>query len=335
MSCSPGGARVRQLVLVALLGAASVAAAQPDPLPSWNDGAAKTRIMGFVRAVTDSSAPTFVAPAERVAVFDNDGTLWSEQPLSFQIEFMLEQVKAHAPKHAEWRQDPVYEALVAGDFQALARMGHKPIMQMLAVANSGMTVEEYDRTIRAWLAIARHPRFRRLYTDLVFQPMREVLDYFRANGFKTYIVSGGGIEFMRPWTEKAYGVPPEQIVGSVSEVKFAMDGDGAELTRLTKIDFVDDGAGKPVGIYRSIGRRPIAAFGNSDGDLEMLRYTVGDAPPGARLALIVHHTDAEREWAYDRHSHVGKLDKALDEAVAKGWVVVDMKRDWKRVYSFE
>jgi phosphoglycolate phosphatase-like HAD superfamily hydrolase len=309
------------------------AACWAQPLPSWNEGAAKARILAFVQAVTDQAGSDFVAPADRVAVFDNDGTLWSEQPLYFQFLFMLEQVKAAAPKHPEWKDDPAFKALMARDHAALAKMGHKPLIQLLAQANSGMSVEAYDKTIRGWLETARHPRFKRPYTDLVYAPMQELLGYLRENGFKTYIVSGGSIEFMRPWAEKAYGIPPEQVVGSISQVKFEMKEGKPVLMRMPKIDFVDDGPGKPVGIYRVIGRRPLAAFGNSDGDLQMLQFTA--AGSGARLMLIVHHTDAEREWAYDRKSRIGRLDKALDEANARGWTVVDMKRDWKRIYSFE
>jgi len=320
-------------LLLALLAWASVGLAWAQ-LPSWNEGPARARILAFVQAVTDRSSKDYVEPAQRVAVFDNDGTLWSEQPLYFQFVFMLDQVKAAAPRHPEWKDNPAFQALMKSDRAALARLGHKPLLQLLAQANSGMTTEQYEQTIRRWLDTARHPRFNRPYTDLVFVPMRELLDHLRDNGFKTYIVSGGGIEFMRPWAEKAYGIPPEQIVGSMSQVKFGFDRQGQPaLMRLPKVDFIDDGPGKPVGIYRAIGQRPLAAFGNSDGDLQMLQYTAAGAGP--RLALIVRHTDETREWAYDRASHIGKLDKALDEAQAKGWTVVDMKRDWKKVYAFD
>jgi phosphoglycolate phosphatase-like HAD superfamily hydrolase len=322
----------RGLLLSVLLGAA-VAAQQP--LPSWNDGAARSRIIEFVRAVTDSGAPTFVPVAERIAVFDNDGTLWSEKPMYFQVVFMLEELKAQAPKHPEWKQNPVFEALVHHDHEALARMGHKPILALLSEANAGMNTTEYDKSIREWLATAKHPRFRRPYTDLVFVPMQEVLAYFRANGFKTFIVSGGSAEFMRTFAEAKYGVPPEQVIGTYFSVKYEANGEGPQLERLPKLEFLDDGPGKPVGIYRGIGRRPIAAFGNSDGDLEMLQYTTIDNGTRPRLGVIIHHTDAEREWKYDRDSKVGKLDKALDAAKGNGWVVVDMKNDWKRIYAFD
>jgi phosphoglycolate phosphatase-like HAD superfamily hydrolase len=322
------------LGLVALIHLAGSAFAQTaGPLPSWNDGAAKARILAFVQAVTDKSGKDFVAPDDRVATFDNDGTLWCEQPIYVQLAFMLDQVKAAAPKHPEWKDNPAFKALVARDHQALAKLGHKPVLELLAVANSGMSVAAYDKTIRDWLETARHPRFKRPYTDLVYKPMQEVLAYLRANGFKTYIVSGGSIEFMRPWAEKAYGIPPDQVVGTISQVKFEMKGGEPVLMRTPKIDFVDDGPGKPVGIYRSIGQRPLAAFGNSDGDLQMLQFTA--AGRGPRLMLIVHHTDAEREYAYDRKSSIGRLDKALDEANAKGWTVVSMKTDWKRIFPFE
>jgi phosphoglycolate phosphatase-like HAD superfamily hydrolase len=319
------------LVIIAL--AWPVHAQTRDPLPSWNDGAAKKSIVEFVKAVTAKGGRDFVAPVDRVATFDNDGTLWAEQPLYFQFVFMLEQVKAAAPKHPEWKDNPAFQALVAHDHQALAKMGQKPILELLAVANSGMSVAAYDKTIRDWLANARHSKFKRPYTDLVYKPMQELLAYLRANGFKTFIVSGGSVEFMRPWAEKAYGIPAEQVIGSQQEVKFEMKDGNPVLTREPKIAFIDDGPGKPVGIYRSIGRRPIAAFGNSDGDLQMLQFTA--AGPGKRLMLIVHHDDAGREFAYDRESHIGKLDKALDEAKARSWTVVSMKNDWKKIFSFE
>lgn len=306
----------------------------PDPLPSWNDGASKARILAFVQAVTDKSSKDFVKPDDRVATFDNDGTLWCEQPIYVQFAFMLDQVKAAAPKHPEWKDNAAFKALMARDHAALAKMGHKPVLELLAVANSGMSVAAYDKTIRDWLETARHPRFKRPYTDLVYKPMQEVLAYLRANGFKTYIVSGGSTEFMRPWAEQAYGIPPDQVIGTVTEVKFQMAKNGEPvLLRTPKIAFVDDGPGKPVGIYRRIGQRPLAAFGNSDGDLQMLQFTAAGA--GARLMLIVHHDDAEREYAYDRKSHIGRLDKALDAANAKGWTVVSMKSDWKKIFPFD
>lgn len=313
--------------------AIALAAPAAEPLSSWNDGAAKQGIVTFVNAVTQKGGKDFVLESERIAVFDNDGTLWSEQPIYVQFAFMLDQLKAAAPKHPEWQSNPAFNALVAQDKKALAQIGQRPILELLATANSGMTVGEYDQSIRNWLQSARHPQLKRPYTELVYAPMQELLGYLRANGFKTFIVSGGSVEFMRPWAEHAYGVPPEQIIGSQQDVSFAMRDGKPVLTRAPKIAFVDDGPGKPVGIYRQIGRRPIAAFGNSDGDLQMLQVTA--AGEGRRLMLLVHHDDAQREFAYDRQSHIGKLDRAWDEANAAHWIVVSMKSDWKRVFAFQ
>jgi phosphoglycolate phosphatase-like HAD superfamily hydrolase len=312
---------------------AAVAVAQAPALPSWNDGEAKARIVEFVRAVSTPGGKDFVAAPDRIAVFDNDGTLWAEQPMYFQALFMLDQLKAAAPAHPEWQQNPAFQALAAQDQAALEKLGMKPVLELLAVANSGMTVAQYDATIRDWLANSRHPKFKRPYTELTYLPMRELLDYLRASGFSTFIVSGGSSEFMRPWAEKAYGIPPEQVIGSQQEVKFEMKDGKPVLTREPKFAFVDDGPGKPVGIYRHIGKRPILAFGNSDGDLQMLQVTT--AGEGRRLALIVHHDDAQREFAYDRQSHIGKLDKALDAAPANHWIVVSIKKDWKKVFAFQ
>ncbi len=314
----------------ALVGCAGTGRQGGDPLPSWNEGPAKTAIVNFVADATREGGPGYVPPAERIATFDNDGTLWSEQPLYFQFLFMIDQVKSKAAQHPEWQRNPAFRPLMAGDHQALAAVGERPLMELLVAANSGMTVDAYDEAIRAWLATARHPKFQRPYTELVYQPQLELLDYLRANGFKTYIVSGGTIDFMRPWVMKAYGIPPEQVIGSSQLIRYELQGGKPVLLREPKLDFVDDGPGKPVGIYRNIGRRPVLAFGNSDGDLQMLQYTAGG--PGARMALIVHHDDADREFAYDRNSRIGKLDKALDEAQARGWTVVSMKRDWKTVF---
>jgi phosphoglycolate phosphatase-like HAD superfamily hydrolase len=319
--------------LAALLCAIPLVAVAQAELPSWNQGDARSRIVEFVRAVTDSKSKDFVAPGDRIAVFDNDGTLWSEQPLYVQFVFMLDQLKAAAPKHPEWKDNAAFKALAAHDKAALAKLGQKPVLEMLAVANSGMTVGEYDKSIRDWLTNARHPKYQKPYTELVYKPMQELLEYLKANGFSNFIVSGGSVEFMRPWAEAAYGIPPERVVGSQQEVIFEMKDGKPVLTRAPKFDFVDDGPGKPVGIYRHIGKRPIAAFGNSDGDLQMLQVTA--AGEGRRLTLLVHHDDAQRETAYDRQSHIGKLDKALDEAKAKQWIVVSMKSDWKKVFGFE
>jgi phosphoglycolate phosphatase-like HAD superfamily hydrolase len=308
--------------------------AQSDALPSWNDGAAKKSIVDFVTRVTAQGAADFVPPAERIATFDNDGTLWTEQPYYFQLAFALDRIKALAPQHPEWKDKQPFKALLEGDKKALATAGKDGLLQIVAATHAGMTTEDFTKAVIDWIETARHPRFNRLYTELVFQPMQELLAYLRANGFKTFIVSGGGIEFMRPWTERVYGIPPEQVVGSSGVVKFQIGANGKpELLKVAKIEFVDDGPGKPVGINRFIGRRPIFAFGNSDGDLQMLQWTM--AGSGRRFAGLVHHTDAEREYAYDRESKVGKLDKALDEANAKGWTVVYMKADWKAIFPSE
>jgi hypothetical protein len=312
---------------------ASQAIAQADPLPSWQDGAAKQAILKFVAEVTKEGGPSYVLPSERIAVFDNDGTLWAEQPLYFQLLFVIDRVKALAPEHPEWKERQPFKAVLEGDMKTLVASGEKGLLQLVMATHAGMTTEEFETIIKQWLATARHPRFQRPYTDLVYQPMLELLAYLRANGFKTHIVSGGGIEFMRPWTHRVYGIPPEQVVGSSIKVKFELRDGKPVLVRLPEIDFIDDKAGKPLGIHKFIGRRPIAAFGNSDGDLQMLQWTC--LAEGARFCLIVHHTDAEREWAYDHTSPVGRLDKVLDEAKAKGWTVVDMKREWKRVFPFQ
>ena len=324
----------------ALLAAVSLAApgsasAQPgDPLPSWNDGAVKKSITDFVARVTTQGSPDFVPVDQRIATFDNDGTLWAEQPIYFQVAFAIDQVKANASKHPEWRTKQPFKAVLENDRKALAMAGEKGMLQIMAATHAGMTVEEFTKTVESWIATARHPRFNRPYTDMVYQPMLELLAYMRANGFKTFIVSGGGIEFMRPWTEKVYGIPPEQVVGSSGVTKWQMGPDGKpSLLKEAKVEFIDDKAGKPVGINRFIGQRPVFAFGNSDGDQQMLEWTA--AGNGARFMGLVHHTDAEREWAYDRNSHIGRLDKALDEATRRGWTVASMKKDWKVIFPFE
>jgi phosphoglycolate phosphatase-like HAD superfamily hydrolase len=328
---------VRRYLLAAFLtiGCFGPAPAQTsDPLPSWNDGAAKKSIADFVAHVTTPGAPDFVAPAERIATFDNDGTLWTEQPMYFQGLFAFDRIKAMAPQHPEWQTTQPFKAVLDNDMAALAATGEKGIAEIVAVTHSGMSTDQFKHIVLEWLATARHPRFHRPYTDLVYQPMLELLAYLRGNGFKTFIVSGGGIEFMRPWTEKIYGIPPEQVVGSSGVVKFDIGPDGKPvLIKEPKIEFIDDGPGKPVGINRFIGRRPVFAFGNSDGDLQMLQWTA--AGDGARFGGLVHHTDAMREYAYDRDSHVGKLDKALDAAAANSWTVVDMKNDWKTIYPWQ
>jgi phosphoserine phosphatase len=308
------------------------ACAQIDPLPSWSEGAAKKAITDFVARVTKQGTPDFVPPAERIATFDNDGTLWCEQPMYVQLAFTLDRVKSLARTHPDWRNKQPFKAALERDFKALTAQGPKSIMQMIVATHTGMSSEEFNRIVTDWITNARHPKFNRAYTELVYQPMLEALAYLRVNEFKTYIVSGGGVDFMRPWTERVYGIPPEQVVGSTGKLKYEMRDGKPVLMKLTEVDRVDDGPGKPVRIQKFIGRRPIAAFGNSDGDLEMLQYTA--AGSGPRFMMIVRHTDAEREYAYDRKSHIGRLDKALDEANAKGWTVVDMKRDWKTIFPF-
>lgn len=304
-----------------------------NPLPSWNDGTAKESIITFVEQVTDKNSETYVKPQERIAVFDNDGTLWAEKPIYFQLAFVVDRIKELAPQHPEWKTEQPYKAVLEGDKKALAETGYEGIMKLLMTTHAGMTQQEFQEVASSWLETAKHPRFDRQYTELVYQPMLELLAYLRSNGFKTYIVSGGGIEFMRPWTERVYGIPPEQVVGSRIKTELDVKDGKPVLVRVAEIEFIDDKEGKPVGINNNIGRRPIAAFGNSDGDLQMLEWT--DAGDGANFMLIVHHTDAEREWAYDRESHVGKLDKALDKAQKRGWTVVDMKNDWKQVFPFQ
>jgi phosphoserine phosphatase len=324
--------RTTILALVAFVLTAGPAAAE-DPLPSWTDGPTKKAITDFVAKVTKEGGPDFVAPADRIAVFDNDGTLWSEQPYYNQLAFALDRVRALAGEHPEWKERQPFRAVLEGDIKTLLAAGSRDRFELVAVAHAGMTTEEFERIVKDWLATAKHPRFQRPYTELVYQPMLELLAYLRSNGFKTYIVSGGGIEFMRPWTETVYGIPPEQVVGSSVKTRFEIRDGKPVLVKLPEIDFIDDGPGKPVGINRSIGRRPVMAFGNSDGDLPMLQWTTGGAGP--RFGLIVRHTDADREWAYDRASYVGRLDRALDLAPANGWVVVDMRNDWKVIYPFQ
>ena len=317
-------------LLVSLVPAMSARAA--DHLRSWNDGPAKQAIIEFVKATTDKGSPKFVRPEDRIATFDNDGTLWAEQPMYFQMLFALDRVKALAPEHPEWKDQEPFASLLKDDVKGALAGGERAMLEIVMATHAGMTTEEFTQTVKDWIATAKHPKTGRLYTEMVYQPMLELLAYLRANGFKTFIVSGGGIEFMRPWAEKVYGIPPEQVVGSSIKTKFEMRDGKPVLVRLPEMNFIDDGPGKPAGINSHIGHRPIAAFGNSDGDLEMLQWTA--AGNGKRFCLYVHHTDAEREWAYDRQTPIGKLDKGLDEATAKGWTVVDMKNDWKRIFAW-
>jgi hypothetical protein len=322
--------RLVTLAVVAINLAGPAAALAQNPLPSWNDGAAKKAIVDFVATVTKEGSPTFVPPSERIATFDNDGTLWAEQPMYFQLLFALHRVGVMAPEHPEWKEKEPFASLLKGNVETALAGGEPAIGQIVMATHTGMTTDEFEKIVKEWITSAKHPKTGRLITEMVYQPMLELLAYLRANGFKTFIVSGGGIEFMRPWTEKVYGIPPEQVVGSSGKTKFEMRDGKPVLVKLPEVNFIDDKAGKPIGIQQHIGRRPIAAFGNSDGDLQMLQWTA--AGSGPRFCLFVHHTDADREWAYDRTSHIGKLDKGLDEAAAKGWTVVSMKDDWKTVF---
>jgi phosphoglycolate phosphatase-like HAD superfamily hydrolase len=319
MSSGPGGTHVLE--------------APAASLESWNDGTARASIVDFVTRVTKEDGPDFVPAPDRIAVFDNDGTLWAEQPAYFQLLFALDRVKALAPQHPEWKDEEPHRHVLSGDLGALAAAGEHAIVRLMATAHSGMTTEEFAQIVKEWLHTARHPRTGRPYTDMTYRPMLELLDYLRAHGFRTFIVSGGGVEFMRAFAESAYGIPPEQVVGSQGRLRFERRDGKPVLVKEPEVQYIDDGPGKPASIQTILGRRPVAAFGNSDGDHAMLQWTM--AGSGPRLALLVHHTDAEREWAYDRQSRVGRLDKALDEAHESGWTIVDMRKDWKRVFRFE
>ena len=319
------------LALVAGLVLSGPALAQTDPLPSWNDTPTKAAILDFVAKVTDEGGADFVPVTDRIATFDNDGTLWVEHPIYTQLAFALDRVKALAPEHPEWKTTQPFQAVLEGDMKALAAAGEKGLVEIIAVTHAGMSTADFEAIVTDWIATAKHPRFDRLYTDLVYQPMLELLAFLRANGFETFIASGGGIEFMRPWTERVYGVPPQNVVGSSIKTEFQVVDGQPVLMRRPEIAFIDDKAGKPVGINAHIGKRPIAAFGNSDGDFEMLEFATMGAT-GARLGMIVHHTDAVREYAYDRDTSFGRLDKALDAAPGQGWVVIDMAKDWKTVF---
>ena len=322
---------VKTLLAVLLLANSAFAA---DPLPSWNDRKAKQSIVNFVTKVTKAGSPDFVPAPQRIATFDNDGTLWAEQPVYFQLLFAIDRVKALAPQHPEWQTQEPFASLLKGDLKGVMAGGEKALLEIVMATHAGMTTEEFEKTVKDWLATARHPKTGKLYTEMVYQPMLEVLTYLRANGFKTFIVSGGGIEFMRPWTEKVYGVPPEQVVGSSIKTKWETRSGKPALVRLPEINFIDDKTGKPVGINSHIGRRPIAAFGNSDGDQQMLEWT--QAGSGARLMMLVHHDDAKREWAYGPESKIGTFSDALmAEANQRGWTVISMKNDWKTVFAFQ
>ena len=304
-----------------------------DPLPSWNEGDTKNAIMTYVGEVTSEGSPNFIPIADRIATFDNDGNLWSEQPLYFQFIFAIERVKVMAPDHPEWKTTQPYQSVLEDDMKKLMSYGEHGLLKIVMATHANNTVEEFEQIVKDWLATAKHPRFKRGYSELVYQPMLELLAYLRANDFKTFIVSGGGIEFMRPWVEGVYGIPKDQVVGSSVKTEFVMEDGVPKIKRLAELDFIDDKAGKPLGINKFIGRKPVFASGNSDGDLQMLQYTDSNTYPSFQLYL--HHTDEEREWAYDRESSIGRLDKGLDEANAKGWTVIDMKNDWNTIYPFQ
>jgi hypothetical protein len=321
-----------RLTLAFLLAAAPLAA-QTDPLPSWNEGDTKTAILGFVEATTDPASSKFVEEADRIAVFDNDGALWSEQPLYFQFYFVLDLAAQLAAADPGWASTPALKAAAAGDVPELVKGGKAALVEVLGATGSGLTVEAFQTQAADWLATAEHPEKHRLFTSMVYQPMLELLDHLRANGYATFIVSGGGIEFIRAYAEGSYGVTPPQVVGSEGELEFQMVDGEPQVMRDAGVAFVDDGPGKPVGIARHIGKRPVFVAGNSDGDLEMLQW--GTACCGAKLGIIVHHTDAVREWAYDRDSDIGRLDKALDLAPLMGWIPVDMKDDWATIWPPE
>jgi phosphoglycolate phosphatase-like HAD superfamily hydrolase len=328
-------ANIRTLIIacfVLILASVSPVFGQ-DPLPSWNDTPAKTRIMKFVNDTITEGGEGYVIPQDRIAVFDNDGTLWSEQPFYIQLGFILDRVKTLAPQHPEWKTAEPFKSILEGNLEEAAKSGEKGILDVGMATHSGMTTDQFNAIVSNWFETARHPKTGKLYTEMAYLPMRELLDYLRANAFTTYIVSGGGVEFMRPVTEELYGIPPQQVVGSTILTQYAVVDDVPVLKRLPKVDFVDDGPGKPAGINKFIGRKPIFVAGNSDGDLEMAQWTAAAKGPG--FVMIVHHTDGIREYAYDRQSPFGKLDKALDEAELRNWLLVDMKNDWNRVFSFE
>ncbi|WP_193164503.1 HAD family hydrolase [Microbulbifer hainanensis] len=323
--------RILTTLGIALATCAVMAGAQAsDPLPSWNDGKTKQSIISFVEKTTKQGAAGFVPPEQRIATFDNDGTLWAEKPVYFQLLYAIDKVKEQAPKHPEWKQKEPFASILKGDPKKALAGGKPALMQLIAATHTGMTGEEFQASVKRWLATARHPETNKPYTQMIYQPMLELLKYLRANGFKTFIVSGGGIDFLRAFAEKTYGIPPEQVVGSSLKAKYEMRNGKPVIVKLPEVNLIDDKAGKPVGIYQHIGRRPIFAAGNSDGDFEMLQWTTtGD---GDRFGLLVHHTDGKREWAYDRDSHVGQLDKALAAAPKAGWTVVNMKNDWKVIF---
>jgi len=304
-----------------------------DPLPSWNEGLSKKSIVDFVNNSTKEGGSNFIPVADRIACFDNDGCLWSEQPMYFQLAFAIDRVKAMAPQHPDWKTIQPFKAILEGDMKTVMAGGEKALMQIVMTTHAGMTTDEFDKTVKDWMATATHPKTGKHYNEMIFQPMVELLNYLRANGFKTFIVSGGGVDFMRPWVEQAYGIPPDQVVGSSGKVKYDTLNGKSVLIKLPEINFIDDKEGKPVGIHQYIGKRPVFTAGNSDGDYAMLQYT--STQSGPHFGMIVHHTDSLREWAYDRISSIGRLEKGLDDAQKYGWLIVDMKQDWKKIFPFE
>jgi len=319
-----------KIVLVGLLLLSSVLATAQEVLPSWNEGKNRTNVVNYVETVTDENSSNFIPVKDRIAVFDNDGTLWSEQPAYFQFFFAVDRVKALASQHPEWKTEQPFKAVLEDDMKTVIASGKEGLLKLIMATHTGMSDEEFDAIVIDWIKTAKHPTKKVHYSELVFQPMLELLDYLRANDFKTFIVSGGGIDFMRPWASEVYGIPSNQIIGSKIEVKY----EDKKIVRVPKVRFIDDKEGKPVGIHYHIGQRPVAAFGNSDGDFAMMEYTEANKKYKT-LQLYVHHTDAKREWAYDRKSHIGKLDKGLDYAKIHDWTIVDMKNDWKVIYPFE
>ncbi|WP_417856206.1 HAD family hydrolase [Xanthomarina gelatinilytica] len=304
-----------------------------DPLPSWNEGKTKAAIIDYIKDVTNKESANFIPEIDRIATFDNDGNLWSEQPAYFQLFFAMDRVKELAKDHPEWQNKQPFKAVLENDMKTLIASGEKGIMELIMATHAGITTDEFELLVKNWLETAQHPRFNKPYNQLIYQPMLELLDYLRTNDFKTFIVSGGGIEFMRPWVEEAYGIPKDQVVGSSIATEYDYNNGAPVIRRLSKIDFIDDKAGKPVGINKFIGRKPVFASGNSDGDLQMMQWT--DSNPYKSFQLYLHHTDADREWAYDRESHIGQFNKGLDEALEKGWTIIDMKNDWKTIYPFQ
>lgn len=304
-----------------------------DPLPSWNEGKTRAAIIDYIKDVTNKESANFIPEIDRIATFDNDGNLWSEQPAYFQLFFAMDRVKELAKDHPEWQNKHPFKAVLENDMKTLIASGEKGIMELIMATHAGITTDEFELLVKNWLETAQHPRFNKPYNQLIYQPMLELLDYLRANDFKTFIVSGGGIEFMRPWVEEAYGIPKDQVVGSSIATEYDYNNGAPVIRRLSKIDFIDDKAGKPVGINKFIGRKPVFASGNSDGDLQMMQWT--DSNPYKSFQLYLHHTDADREWAYDRESHIGQFNKGLDEALEKGWNIIDMKNDWKTIYPFQ